>query len=902
LTGTFPSDHNPIAITIDMPGIEIAEYQRESPIHIQRYKTKGLKPEEIRTRWANTTISSDLPDPNHIHTTKELDDITILFTQKAQAAAETAFGLTQPPRKQKPQYLNDAALKILCNDRQALHKLYRETQKGIHEGQIDEIKRAELQTLLTSLGEEDTSNLNTSIKRCTKKLQRQIKSRINNLQTNAIKEAIQRNHKAARDNVSYLLDKVMDESNRTFLPAVHPTTADEDGQIQSDLGYTTTSPTDRNNAIWEYGRQLHDNYKPLPSTRPEWAATTETPLNDVDTLANLTGIVTETEIGEAIKEASANTSPGPDKINNEILKALNGTDRKWLASLLTKCMELNHLPSEWENAHMRLLHKGGDPMDLTNYRGISLLPCTYKLYSSILQKRLRKTLETHNLISDLQSGFRNERGCHLNLNTLINCIEHAQTTNASLHLLYIDIVKAFDSLQHEAIAEALAYHRIPQPFINIIMSLYKNCTSQIITGNTITNPFPIRRGVRQGDTLSPLLFILVIDILLNNIEKQNSGYQLQNVKIPAQALADDITILTNDAEQMEHAWNIICQWSERYSLLINTKPGKTMYTNRRDTDRNANLSFRNKTVQPKSAAENYKYLGVWINLNLDWARQESESVSTLTWLCSKIRYRKLPLQTKIYIINTVIAPSIAYRMWFAQYQETTLKRMQQILTTTIAIHARTPKKIHKSKLTASHNAGALQVVDFHHLHITAYTATFLDFRLNPNASTTSTKSSEDIHHASYILPLLREGFHPPKWESKKTILFEPCNSITKFARFLKHLNWKCTANYTSNTKAIQIMGRYQYTHQAAANKANKLAEAGVIDVTPQTEQTLRSRWNKEISNAYDQLKSKLEEQITQNPHNAPRQNIPRITRPLDSPINPNLTQQYIDHTIGRTYT
>jgi hypothetical protein len=108
------------------------------------------------------------------------------------------------------------------------------------------------------------------------------------------------------------------------------------------------------------------------------------------------------------------------------------------------------------------------------------------------------------------------------------------------------------------------------------MSLYKNCSSQIITGNAITNPFPIRRGVRQGNTVAPLLFILVIDILLNNMEKQNSGYQLQNVKIPAQALSDDITILTNDAEQMEQAWNIICQWSERYSLLINTKPGKTI--------------------------------------------------------------------------------------------------------------------------------------------------------------------------------------------------------------------------------------------------------------------------------------------------------------------------------------
>jgi ribonuclease HI len=288
----------------------------------------------------------------------------------------------------------------------------------------------------------------------------------------------------------------------------------------------------------------------------------------------------------------------------------------------------------------------------------------------------------------------------------------------------------------------------------------------------------------------------------------------------------------------------------------------------------------------------YKYLGIWLNLELDWTKQEKESVSTLTWLCSKLKYRRLPLHTKIYIINNVFAPSIAYRMNFAQYSRESLSRLQQIVNGTITTHLRTPKKTHRTKLTASRTMGAPQLVDFEHLYIVSYISTFIEHRINPSASSTATTITIEEYGETETLPTLREGLNPPKWNRHNKTLYEPRDSITKFSQLLHHLKWKCTANYTKTSKAIDIL-RSMPLRPNTQYKANKLAEYGVIDMDIEYSEEARRKWSKEVEQIHTQLKEAM--------HNRTTLTRPRNTTPNIKTITTDKLEYYTCSKTGKKF-
>ena len=189
----------------------------------------------------------------------------------------------------------------------------------------------------------------------------------------------------------------------------------------------------------------------------------------------------------------------------EMIKYGSGLLHMELLRLLNEFIIDGSIPSCWRQTIFRMLPKTGDLTDAQNYRPISILQIFYKIFSQMLYGRLRPLLDAHQ--SEEQTGFR--AGIRIEdalmiLETLSSRCSEFQTP---LWIASLDLKKAFDRVEHFALFEALRDQGLPEAELAVLLDLYWDQTGSA----NGSRRFSILRGVKQGDTLSSLLFNAVIE-------------------------------------------------------------------------------------------------------------------------------------------------------------------------------------------------------------------------------------------------------------------------------------------------------------------------------------------------------------------------------------------------------
>ena len=215
-------------------------------------------------------------------------------------------------------------------------------------------------------------------------------------------------------------------------------------------------------------------------------------------------------------------------------------------------------------------------LEFANWRGITLLSIPGKVFSRVLLERMKKEVEA--VLRDEQAGFRQERSCTEQIATLRMILEQSLEWNTSLYVVFIDYEKAFDSVDRSTLWKLLQHYGIPEKIIRMIRLAYEPSTCQVIHGNTLTEPFTVLSGVRQGCLLSLFLFLLVMDWIMKETTKdQARGIQWTLSKhLEDIDFADDVALLSQRHNNMTQKLESIRETAAMIGLKVNTQKTKSL--------------------------------------------------------------------------------------------------------------------------------------------------------------------------------------------------------------------------------------------------------------------------------------------------------------------------------------
>ena len=248
-----------------------------------------------------------------------------------------------------------------------------------------------------------------------------------------------------------------------------------------------------------------------------------------------------------------------------------------IRELFNNILETGKYPIEWATLLITPIHKKGSTSDPNNYRGISLLPCLAKFFSSILQRRILDWALKKNIFSKGQLGFLPGNRTSDALIILHNLIDkYCHKNGKVIHACFIDFQKAFDTIPRDRLLNKLLNLGLHGKVFQLIKSMYTGDETRIKVGSAMTDPIDINQGVRQGCILSPLLF----NLFLSDFEESLDQFEEYHPKvdattrIPCILWADDIIILSETKTGLQAQLNALETYCKSNSLTINTDKTK----------------------------------------------------------------------------------------------------------------------------------------------------------------------------------------------------------------------------------------------------------------------------------------------------------------------------------------
>jgi len=430
----------------------------------------------------------------------------------------------------------------------------------------------------------------------------------------------------------------------------------------------------------------------------------------LDNLPNISGPdqrildreITENEVFTTLKTFANGKSPGNDGLSSEFYM------RFWpdIKDLLMGCLQANIIngtmtTSQRQSVISLLEKEGKDKLHLKNWRPISLINVDTKLFSKVLALRLRKVI--NKVVKPEQVAYVNERFIGDGIRLIYDVLEVVKNSNGEGYLAAIDFEKAFDSINFDYMYETLKRYGIPDRFIAYIKTLYSGIESCVINNGITTSYFPIQRGVRQGDPLSPYLFILCLEPLAGAIRNNSDikGIKLGNEVEKISLYADDITLFLKDLSSVRNVMNALKQFQNISGLKCNGEKTEIMPLGR--------CEIPNETQGLLWTEEKIKILGIIFN------KKDIVDKQTYSLVANKLKsrlkmweMRGLSLIGKIQIIKTFGVSQILYVTNMVGASETFVCEVNKLIYNFLW---KGQDKVKRNVMVADYNNGGLKMID-----------------------------------------------------------------------------------------------------------------------------------------------------------------------------------------------
>lgn len=392
------------------------------------------------------------------------------------------------------------------------------------------------------------------------------------------------------------------------------------------------------------------------------------------------------------------TAPGIDKIQAFWWKYFTSTHQPLAAQFAKITSDPSAAPNFLTQGITYMLPKSENTSDPKNYRPITCLPVVYKLYTGILSKKISSHLTANNLLAVEQNGCRaGAKGSKelLVIDSIITA--QAKTKRRNISMGWIDYRKAFDSVPHSWLIEVLRLYKINIIIINALeqlMNRWKTTISLKAQSKTIqTSPIALKRGIFQGDSLSPLWFCLALNPLSSLLNASNYGYVIDTrtkQKVNHLFYVDDLKVYSASAQQLHSILEIVKNFSDSIRMglgiekcaVLNVKAGQVSEGDIRLMD--------GTEIQHLVGEQKYKYLGMIQTFRNDDKHIKSSAEKELFKRLNAVLKTKLYSRAKFTAINAWAMPKIMYTFGVVKWSDTDLdaldRRVRTLLTKYRAHH------------------------------------------------------------------------------------------------------------------------------------------------------------------------------------------------------------------------
>nr|VZI15267.1 unnamed protein product [Spirometra erinaceieuropaei] len=389
----------------------------------------------------------------------------------------------------------------------------------------------------------------------------------------------------------------------------------------------------------------------------------------------------------AVQQLSSGKAPGSDVIPAEVYKHGGPQLMDHPTALFQEMWRQGEVPQDLKDATIVHLYKRkGNRQVCDNHRGISLLNITGKIFARILLNRLNNQLE-QGLLPESQCGFRRHRGTTDMIFAARQLQEKCQEMRTHLYSTFVDLTKAFDTVNREGLWKIMQKFGCPERFTQMVRQLHDGMMARVTDNGAVSEAFAVTNGVKQGCVLAPTLFSLMFSAMLMDayrderpgirIAYRTDGHLLNQRRMHFQSrvstttvhellFAEDCALNTTSEEEVQRSMDLFSAACENFGLVINTQKTVVMHQPPPNSATAHNtppqISVNGTQLQ---VVENFPYLGSTLSRNTkiddEVANRISKASQAFGRLQSTVWNRHgIQLSTKLKMHKAVILPTLLY--------------------------------------------------------------------------------------------------------------------------------------------------------------------------------------------------------------------------------------------------
>jgi len=309
-----------------------------------------------------------------------------------------------------------------------------------------------------------------------------------------------------------------------------------------------------------------------------------------------------------IKSIKAGRAPGVDGVLTTMLK--NASDKYFtkLTEMLNICIESGDVPEILNTGKMTLIDKKEPSLEVSKKRPLTVSSLLLSVLTKLLHERINLICERENLYGIVQYGFRKKRSTTDCVFIIINAIKEAKRKHKTISIAFCDLAKAYDSVCRELLYTKLRSVGFGGRVVSLIRSMYYNDSIRVSLTQGLSAPLYFTQGVKQGCSLSPLLFALYISSLGSALHNTKLGVKIGDEMVTALFFADDLVLISGTPKTgMNKLLRVVCNFCTDMKMTLATS--KTYIISNATYD--INWSVNSETIEEILVAN---YLGVKLQL------------------------------------------------------------------------------------------------------------------------------------------------------------------------------------------------------------------------------------------------------------------------------------------------